>query len=150
MRKIAILLVLVGLVAVAPQGFTQENRESATQERRERQQRVQRDVPADLQRARQALESAQRELQAAGDQWGGHRVAAMTHVGQALDEIKCDSPDSALHTVMSDGVRQILGVGRTDGVSLCKRLVTSVVSESSKNSSARQRENPAILSRQRS
>jgi Flp pilus assembly protein TadB len=88
MRKIAIVLVLVGLVVVARQGFTQENRESAAQETRERQQRVQRNVPADLQRARQALESAQRELQAAGDQWGGHRAAAMSHVGQALDEIK--------------------------------------------------------------
>ena len=88
MRKIVTLLVLVGVVAVGPLGFTQETRESEPQGRRERQQRVQRAVPADLQRARQALESAQRELAAAGDQWGGHRVAAMSHVGQALDEIK--------------------------------------------------------------
>lgn len=90
MRKLASLLILVGMLGmIAPQGFTQEEKESRTEERREqRQQRVQRDVPTDLQRARQALENAQRELAAAGDQWGGHRVAAMDHVKQALQEIQ--------------------------------------------------------------
>jgi hypothetical protein len=88
MRKLAALLILIGTMAVVPRGLTQDEKESRAQAGREQQQRVQKDVPADLQRARQALESAQRELATAGDQWGGHRAAAMTHVGQALDEIK--------------------------------------------------------------
>jgi Tfp pilus assembly protein PilV len=89
MQKLATLVILIGMLgAIAPQGFTQEKESQAEEQRERRQTQVQKDVPADLQRARQALENAQRELQAAGDQWGGHRVAAMTHVGQALGEIK--------------------------------------------------------------
>jgi hypothetical protein len=89
MRNLATFLILFTMLSTTvPQALSQE-KESRAEEQRERQQtRVQKDIPADLQRARQALENAQRELQAAGDQWGGHRVAAITHVGQALDEIK--------------------------------------------------------------
>jgi hypothetical protein len=90
MRNLATLLILFTMLlgTTVPQALSQE-KESRAEEQRERQQtRVQKDVPADLQRARQALENAQRELEAAGDEWGGHRVAAMTHVKQALQEIQ--------------------------------------------------------------
>lgn len=87
-RNIATFVILIGMFVFAvPQGFSQE-RESAAQERREQQQRVHRDVPADLQRARQALQNALRELEGAGDQWGGYRAAAMGHVNKALEEIQ--------------------------------------------------------------
>jgi hypothetical protein len=46
------------------------------------------DVPADMQRAHQALENAKNELKNAGDEWGGHRVKAIGHVDAALGEIK--------------------------------------------------------------
>lgn len=46
------------------------------------------DVPAEMQRAHQALDTAKSELQSAGNEWGGHRVKAMGHVDQALAEIR--------------------------------------------------------------
>ncbi len=89
MRKLATWLVLMGmLVAVVPLGFTQEAKESRAEEQREQRQQMHKDVPVGLQRGRQALNNAQRELAGAGDQWGGHRVAAMEHVKQALQEIQ--------------------------------------------------------------
>lgn len=88
MRRIATWMVLLGMLGVmAPNAVSQEKRESAAQEARERQ-AAHKDVPADLQRARQALENAMRELEASGDQWGGHRVAAMNHIKAALGEIQ--------------------------------------------------------------
>ncbi len=45
------------------------------------------DVPAEMQRAHQALENAKNELQSAGEEWGGHRVNAIRHVDAALNEI---------------------------------------------------------------
>ncbi len=50
--------------------------------------RIEKDVPAEMVRARQALETAKNELAHAGDEWGGHRVTAMAHIDQALQEIK--------------------------------------------------------------
>jgi hypothetical protein len=47
----------------------------------------QRDVPAEVDSARKALQNAQSELEHAGGQWGGHRVAAMNHIKQALGEL---------------------------------------------------------------
>ena len=47
----------------------------------------QKDVPAEVEAARSALRSANNELQHAGAQWGGHRVAAMHHIEQALSEL---------------------------------------------------------------
>ena len=86
MRKLATLVALVAMISFAvPQSFCQE-KESAAQERREHQQ-ARRDVPADMQRARQALMNAKNELQHAGDEWGGHRAAAIEHVNKALEEI---------------------------------------------------------------
>jgi hypothetical protein len=79
MRYVATLLIMIGMLGAAPQGFTQE-RESRADEQWERQARVQRDVPADLQRGRQALESAQRELAAAGDQWGRSQGSYSPHI----------------------------------------------------------------------
>jgi hypothetical protein len=87
MRTLATSLLLIAMLGfTVPQAVSQEKGETAAQERREH--AVQRDVPADLQRARQALQNAMQELSASGNQWGGHRVAAMGHVKQALQEIQ--------------------------------------------------------------
>ena len=48
----------------------------------------QRDVPAEVESARQKLESARNDLGHAGGEWGGHRVKAMDHIDQALRELK--------------------------------------------------------------
>jgi len=48
----------------------------------------QRDVPAEVNSARQALQNARNELEHAGAQWGGHRVAAMKHIDEALKELR--------------------------------------------------------------
>ena len=47
----------------------------------------QRDVPAEVNAARRALENAHNELEHAGGEWGGHRVAAMHHIEQAQAEL---------------------------------------------------------------
>ncbi len=47
----------------------------------------QRDVPAEVESARHALQGARNELEHAGGQWGGHRVAAMKHIDEALKEL---------------------------------------------------------------
>ena len=46
------------------------------------------DVPGQMARARQALLTAKKEMAGAGNEWGGHRVEAMKHVDQALQEIQ--------------------------------------------------------------
>lgn len=46
------------------------------------------DVPAELQRGREALQTAKNELEHAGQEWGGHRVAAIKHVDAALGELR--------------------------------------------------------------
>lgn len=48
---------------------------------------VREDVPADMQRAHEALQNAKNELQNAGNEWGGHRVKAIGHVDAALGEL---------------------------------------------------------------
>ena len=48
----------------------------------------QRDVPAEIESARQKLESARNDLAHAGGEWGGHRAKAMDNVDQALRELK--------------------------------------------------------------
>jgi hypothetical protein len=48
----------------------------------------QRDVPAEMNSATQALRSARGELEHAGAEWGGHRVAAMKHIDEALKELQ--------------------------------------------------------------
>ena len=47
----------------------------------------QRDVPAEIDAARQALKNARAELEHAGGNWGGHRVTAMNHIDQAIKEL---------------------------------------------------------------
>ena len=47
----------------------------------------QRDVPAEVESAKRALEGAKNDLEHAGGNWGGHRAAAMTHIDQALKEL---------------------------------------------------------------
>jgi hypothetical protein len=81
MRKIPVLLLLFASAGfVVRQPFAQEK--ALAQERRET------DVPAEINRARAGLETAKQELERAGNEWGGHRVAAITHINQALAEIK--------------------------------------------------------------
>ncbi len=47
----------------------------------------QRDVPAEVEAAKRALEQARTELNHAGSNWGGHRAAALNHIEQALKEV---------------------------------------------------------------
>lgn len=47
----------------------------------------QRDVPAEIDSARQRLRNARNDLEHAGGEWGGHRVNAMNHIDQALKEL---------------------------------------------------------------
>lgn len=47
----------------------------------------QRDVPAEVESARHALQGARNDLEHAGGEWGGHRVAAMRHIDEALREL---------------------------------------------------------------
>lgn len=46
-----------------------------------------RDVPAEVDSARHALQGAYNDLQRAGGDWGGHRVNAMNHIQEALKEL---------------------------------------------------------------
>jgi hypothetical protein len=47
----------------------------------------QKDVPAQMEAARGALQNARKELTNAGGEWGGHRIAAINHIDAALKEI---------------------------------------------------------------
>ncbi|HKU26702.1 MAG TPA: hypothetical protein VJQ54_14600 [Candidatus Sulfotelmatobacter sp.] len=47
----------------------------------------QRDVPGEVNSAREALRNARNELEHAGGEWGGHRVAAMKHIDEAMKEL---------------------------------------------------------------
>lgn len=87
MRKISSLLLLLAVMGYAvPRSHSQE-RETAAQERKEHAQKAYPDVQADMLRARQALETAKDQLVKSGGEWGGHRMAAIGHVEQALQEI---------------------------------------------------------------
>ena len=54
----------------------------------QREEKVAEDVPAEMHRAHEALETAKNELEHAGAEWGGHRVAAIRHVDAALAEMR--------------------------------------------------------------
>lgn len=47
----------------------------------------QKDVPAEIESAKRALEGARNDLAHAGGNWGGHRAAAVNHIEQALKEL---------------------------------------------------------------
>ena len=47
----------------------------------------QKDVPAEVESAKRALQGAYNDLEHAGGNWGGHRAAAMKHVQEALTEL---------------------------------------------------------------
>lgn len=71
MRNVLSLVVLFSLLSFAvPQSHSQQN------------------VPANMLRARQSLEAAKDQLLNAGGQWGGHRMAAISHIDQALQEVQ--------------------------------------------------------------
>ncbi len=48
----------------------------------------QKDKPAEVDRAEQSLQTAKGELEKAGTEWGGHRVAAIKHIDAALKELE--------------------------------------------------------------
>lgn len=47
----------------------------------------QRDVPREVNEAREKLQSAMEDLKHAGGEWGGHRANAMGHIDAALKEL---------------------------------------------------------------
>jgi hypothetical protein len=47
----------------------------------------QRDIPAEIGTARQALQGAHNDLEHAGGEWGGHRALAMRHIEEAQKEL---------------------------------------------------------------
>ena len=47
----------------------------------------QRDVPAEVDAARRALQGARNDLEHAGGEWGGHRVSAMKHIDEPIKEL---------------------------------------------------------------
>jgi len=47
----------------------------------------QHDVPGEVDAARRALQGARNDLEHAGGEWGGHRVAAMKHIDEAVREL---------------------------------------------------------------
>jgi hypothetical protein len=47
----------------------------------------QHDVPADVDAARRDLQTAYSTLEKAGGDWGGHRVNAMKHIQEAVNEL---------------------------------------------------------------
>jgi hypothetical protein len=47
----------------------------------------QKDVPAEVESAKKALQEARNDLEHAGGNWGGHRAAAVNHIDQALKEL---------------------------------------------------------------
>ena len=47
----------------------------------------QKDVPAELDSARSALNGALNDLQHGGSDWGGHKAKAMEHIRQAVNEL---------------------------------------------------------------
>ena len=47
----------------------------------------QRDVPGEVDSARNALKQAHNDLQHAGGEWGGHRAKALQHIQEAISEL---------------------------------------------------------------
>jgi len=47
----------------------------------------QKDVPAEVDAARNSLKQSLSDLEKAGGEWGGHRQKAMQHIQQALGEL---------------------------------------------------------------
>jgi hypothetical protein len=81
MRWIATMLLLVGMSGFAiPQSGQ--------------------DVPADVVAAQQALQNARKELAAAGNNWGGHRMLAIKHVDAAIAEVQKAEQYARAHHVM--------------------------------------------------
>jgi len=58
------------------------------------------DVPADVLAAQQALQNARKELAAAGNNWGGHRMLAIKHVDAAIAEVQKAEQYARAHHVM--------------------------------------------------
>ena len=94
LRKTAVLLFVFALAGfVAPQPFAQQKTPAQKRD-------ANRDVPVEMYRARAGLETAKKELASAGGEWGGHRVAAMNHVDQALEEIQKAEDFAREHKLM--------------------------------------------------
>jgi hypothetical protein len=66
-------LILLGMIVFSPTAMFPEPQ--------------QRDVPGEIDAARQALKTAYADLEHAGGEWGGHRGNAMSHISQAIKEL---------------------------------------------------------------
>jgi hypothetical protein len=71
--RIASLLLLALMIVVPASSIFSEPQE--------------RDVPREVNDARHLLHDARARLEHAGNEWGGHRVAAMNHIDAALHEL---------------------------------------------------------------
>jgi len=60
----------------------------------------QKDVPAQIENARHALQNAHNELDHAGTDWGGHRVNAIKHIEQAQNELNLAEQYARAHREM--------------------------------------------------
>jgi hypothetical protein len=86
MRTVTMWILFIAMAGFAvPKTLSQQRAPSG---KAHLQQVYQRDVEADVVRGREALQNAKRQLEAAGGEWGGHRVAAMKHIDAALAELK--------------------------------------------------------------
>lgn len=85
MRKLFTLIVLAGMVGLTVPSFSQQR--GPAPQAQHAQKAGSPDIEADIQHARQALEQAKSQLEAAGHEWGGHRINAIKHVDGALAEL---------------------------------------------------------------
>ena len=87
MRKLVGFVVLFGLLMLAaPQSHSQQAKSEV-----QKKSQAHKAVPpnqANMLRSRQSLEVAKNELVQAGGEWGGHRMAAINHIEEALKEIQ--------------------------------------------------------------
>ncbi len=88
-KNLAIWLGSMSLLAVllVPARVPSLGQETPAQERRE-ERAERREAHPNIQAAIKALENAKRQLQTAAHDFGGHRVKALEHVNQALEECR--------------------------------------------------------------
>lgn len=88
-RNLAIWLGSMGLLAalLVPGRVTSLGQETPAQERKE-EQAEHREAHPRIEAAMKALENAKSELQQAAHDFGGHRVKALEHINQALEECR--------------------------------------------------------------
>lgn len=88
MQRIGSLLLLLAVIGFTVPRAHAQLRQVAAQEHNAHPQKAVPDVQADMLRARQSLQTAKEQLTKSGGEWGGHRMAAIGHVEQALQEVQ--------------------------------------------------------------